>query len=134
MSKKSSSDDPKFNPAAFIALLKKFARKLSHNLLEKVLVGYQMTIDPLVPNSAKAILIPALVYVGIPIDAIPDVIPGLGLTDDTATLIGAMALVAVNFRPRHAHAARETMRAWGFKLGSEDDRTPEEGGAAGFLA
>lgn len=45
--------------------------------------------------TAKAIAIGALLYLVSPIDAIPDVIPGLGLSDDAAVIAIAVATLAV---------------------------------------
>jgi len=46
------------------------------------------------PAWAKAIVVGALVYFISPIDAIPDVIPVAGYTDDVGVMAGALATVA----------------------------------------
>lgn len=47
--------------------------------------------DPNIAWKSKAIAIAALVYLVSPFDAIPDVIPGIGLTDDVALIIAVVS-------------------------------------------
>ena len=54
---------------------------------DKILILWEIMKDPAAAKGAKAIAIAALLYVVSPIDAIPDVIPVLGLTDD-AGIVG----------------------------------------------
>jgi uncharacterized membrane protein YkvA (DUF1232 family) len=44
-----------------------------------------------------------------PIDAIPDVIPLLGFTDDAAMLAAAIQLMATHVRPEHRVAAKDKL-------------------------
>jgi uncharacterized membrane protein YkvA (DUF1232 family) len=49
-----------------------------------------------------------------PIDAIPDVIAGIGYTDDAAVFVAMLSIVGKNLKPRHraaAKAAVERLRA-----------------------
>ena len=57
----------------------------------------------------KATLVGALAYFVLPIDAIPDVLPVLGFTDDAAVLAAAIKLVASHIRPAHREAARNAL-------------------------
>jgi uncharacterized membrane protein YkvA (DUF1232 family) len=45
----------------------------------------------------------------LPVDAIPDVLPVIGFTDDAAVLAMAIKLVADNIRPTHREAARNAL-------------------------
>ncbi len=45
----------------------------------------------------------------LPIDAIPDVLPVLGFTDDAAVLAIAIKLAVSSIRPEHKEAARERL-------------------------
>ncbi len=58
---------------------------------DNILRLWQMIKDPEAPWSHKAIALGALVYTVSPIDAIPDVIPVAGLTDDAAVILAAVA-------------------------------------------
>ena len=51
----------------------------------------------------------ALAYFILPTDAIPDVLPVLGLTDDAAVLAATIKLVANHIRPEHRAVAREKL-------------------------
>jgi len=70
--------------------------------------------DDETPLAAKGMMLAALAYFVMPIDAIPDVIAGLGYTDDAAVFTALMAIVGRNLKPRHKLAAKrdiEKLRA-----------------------
>jgi uncharacterized membrane protein YkvA (DUF1232 family) len=48
----------------------------------------------------------ALAYCVLPLDAVPDVLPGVGLTDDAAVLLTSLRMVDGHLRPEHHAAAR----------------------------
>jgi uncharacterized membrane protein YkvA (DUF1232 family) len=54
----------------------------------------------------RAVLLGALAYFVLPLDAVPDVLPVLGLTDDAAVLAGTIKLVWSHIQPVHRDAAR----------------------------
>jgi uncharacterized membrane protein YkvA (DUF1232 family) len=64
-------------------------RGASGSLIDNVKTLYAMLRDPAfrIPGKAKAILLAGLLYFIMPVDMIPDVIPGLGFVDD-ALVIG----------------------------------------------
>ena len=68
--------------------------------------------DPETPAGAKALLMAAMAYFVVPTDAIPDMIAGIGFTDDAAVLAVVLATVGRNLKPRH----REAAKAWLAKL------------------
>ena len=47
-----------------------------------------------------------------PIDLIPDVIPGLGFTDDAAALVTVIKVVKNNITPEIENQAREKLSEW----------------------
>lgn len=57
------------------------------------------------PAWAKGVIVGALGYLIFPIDLIPDVIPGVGFTDDWGVLLGAIATVATHIKEEHKRAA-----------------------------
>jgi uncharacterized membrane protein YkvA (DUF1232 family) len=66
------------------------------------------------PLAAKGMMLAALAYFVLPVDAIPDVIAGLGYTDDAAVFTALMAIVGRNLKPKHKLAAKrdiEKLRA-----------------------
>jgi uncharacterized membrane protein YkvA (DUF1232 family) len=62
--------------------------------------------DEETPLAAKGMVLAALAYFVMPFDAIPDVIAGLGYTDDAAVLMAALTLVGKHLKPRHRAAAK----------------------------
>lgn len=58
---------------------------------EKVQTLGKLMRDPAAHWQSKAVAVASLVYVVSPLDAIPDVIPGLGLTDDVAVVVAVVS-------------------------------------------
>lgn len=65
--------------------------------------------DPQTPMRAKGMMLAALAYFVLPTDAIPDILAGVGFTDDAAVLLALMGLVGTHVKPRHKDAAREVV-------------------------
>ena len=76
---------------------------------EDLLAAYYCAFDRATPLQVKATLVAAIAYFVLPIDAIPDVLPVLGFTDDAAVLAAAIKLVASSIRPEHRDAARNAL-------------------------
>jgi len=62
---------------------------------DKICELWAMVKDKEVPWHTKAIALGALIYVITPIDAIPDLIPALGLSDDVAVVLSAVASLGI---------------------------------------
>jgi uncharacterized membrane protein YkvA (DUF1232 family) len=62
--------------------------------------------DPATPATAKGLMLAALAYFVMPVDAIPDVLTVVGFTDDAAVFAAMIAVVGKNLKPRHKDAAR----------------------------
>ncbi len=62
--------------------------------------------DDETPLHAKAMMFAALAYFVMPFDAIPDVIAGIGYTDDAAVFMAMLALVGKHLKPSHRAAAK----------------------------
>ena len=96
------------------ALLDRFWRKLrsaaaSIPFAEDLLTAYYCAFDRNTPMSVKASLVGAIAYFVLPTDAIPDVLPILGYTDDAALLAATINLVTAYIRPEHRVAARDKL-------------------------
>jgi uncharacterized membrane protein YkvA (DUF1232 family) len=76
---------------------------------EDLLAAYYCAFDRETPLAVKASLIGALAYFILPTDAIPDVLPVLGFTDDAAVLATAIKLVSSHIRPEHREAAKDKL-------------------------
>jgi uncharacterized membrane protein YkvA (DUF1232 family) len=86
---------------------KRVARKLP--FAEELLAAYYCAFDRDTPLQVKAALVGALAYFVLPVDAIPDVLPLLGFTDDALVLATAMRMVAAHIRDEHREAARQAL-------------------------
>jgi uncharacterized membrane protein YkvA (DUF1232 family) len=76
---------------------------------EDLLAAYYCAFDRNTPLKVKATLAAAIAYFVLPIDAIPDMLPVLGFTDDAAVLAAAIAMVAEHILPVHRDAARNAL-------------------------
>jgi uncharacterized membrane protein YkvA (DUF1232 family) len=65
--------------------------------------------DAETPTRAKAMAFAALAYFVMPVDAVPDIIAGLGFSDDAAVFAALLALIGRHLKPRHREAAREAI-------------------------
>ena len=65
--------------------------------------------DPETPTAAKGIMLGALAYFVMPLDAIPDVLAGIGFTDDAAVITAVIATLGANVRKRHREAAEKAL-------------------------
>jgi len=61
--------------------------------------------DPATPAAAKGLMLAALAYFVLPTDAIPDILAGIGFTDDAAVFAALMAILGRTLKPRHKEAA-----------------------------
>lgn len=76
---------------------------------EDLAAAYFCAIDPETPGRVRGILIAALAYFVTPFDVIPDVVAGIGFTDDAAVLAMAIGLVSRNLKPEHYARARAAL-------------------------
>ncbi|TPW05325.1 MAG: hypothetical protein FD125_764 [bacterium] len=79
----------------------------------QVISVYYSARDPETPTAAKGIMLGALAYFVLPIDAIPDIFAGIGFTDDAAVIAALIATLGANIKRRHkdqADAALERLR------------------------
>jgi uncharacterized membrane protein YkvA (DUF1232 family) len=62
--------------------------------------------DPATPKAAKGMMLAALAYFVLPTDAIPDIFPVVGFTDDAAVIAAMIALVGANVKAAHRDRAK----------------------------
>ena len=66
--------------------------------------------DDRTPKWAKTAIIGALGYLIMPLDAIPDVVPVVGFTDDLGALATAGVTVAAHIKPEHKKKAADQVQ------------------------
>ncbi|KFB08637.1 hypothetical protein EL18_02890 [Nitratireductor basaltis] len=93
--------------AKFWKTATKAARQLP--FMEDLVAGYYCALDRQTPARVRAVLLAALAYFVLPFDTIPDVILGLGFTDDAAVLAAALNMVRSHITPAHRLAARQAL-------------------------
>ncbi len=92
--------------------VKAYAKAAGESVLELALKLYYSLQDDDTPNWAKATIIGALGYFISPIDAIPDITPGVGYLDDLGVLSASFAAVAAHIKDEHVEKAKQTLKNW----------------------
>jgi uncharacterized membrane protein YkvA (DUF1232 family) len=104
--RRSLRDEAKFG-ADFIARLKRVAKRIP--FAEDLLAAWFCTRDPATPRRVRMTLLAALGYFVLPVDALPDIMPVLGFTDDAAVIAAAIAAVAGSITAEHRARARQAL-------------------------
>jgi uncharacterized membrane protein YkvA (DUF1232 family) len=76
---------------------------------EDLLAAYFCAMDRNTPAYVRGVLLGALAYFVLPADAMPDILPLLGYTDDALVLVTAIRLVSGHIRDEHREAARQAL-------------------------
>lgn len=83
----------------FWGVLRKYARHIP--FARDAVAAFYCATDPATPRRVKGILLAALGYFILPLDAIPDILTVIGFTDDLAVLTTAIAMVRGHMKPEH---------------------------------
>ena len=88
----------------------KIVRTAAHiPFVDEALSVYYAARDPETPTAAKGMMLGALAYFVMPIDAIPDIFAGIGFTDDAAVFAALIATLGANIKRRHRDQAGQTV-------------------------
>ncbi len=101
--RKNLRDEARFG-SDFMRLLKRVARRVP--FAEDGLAAFLCARDPATPRRVRLTLMAALGYFVLPVDAIPDILPILGFSDDAAVIAAAIAAVAGSIKPEHRAQAK----------------------------
>jgi uncharacterized membrane protein YkvA (DUF1232 family) len=82
---------------------------------EDAVAAYYCAFDRATPLKVKGVLLGALAYFVLPLDAVPDFLLGLGFTDDMAVLVTAISMIRAHLKPEHYDRARAKLER--FKRG-----------------
>ena len=107
-----------YSDKSFWVKVKEFAIRAGKEIIEKALVLYYCLEDSDTPKWARAVIVGALGYFIVPLDAIPDLTPIIGFVDDLGALAAALGMVAVHIKPEHRKKARNKMKDW---FGEDDE-------------
>lgn len=76
---------------------------------EDLVAAYYCAADPETPGYVRAVLLGAIAYFVLPIDMVPDILAGLGFTDDASVLAAAVAAVGRHLQPQHRALAQQAL-------------------------
>ena len=77
--------------------------------VDDAVTAYYCAMDSQTPLRVRGTLLGALAYFILPIDVIPDIIAGMGFTDDAAVLAAVTAMLAGHIKPHHHKAATQAL-------------------------
>lgn len=92
--------------------IKNFAKVAGIEVIEKVLQLYYALQSPETPIWAKSVIIGALGYFISPLDAIPDIVPVFGYSDDLGVLAAAVTTVATYITDDIKAKAKAKLAEW----------------------
>jgi uncharacterized membrane protein YkvA (DUF1232 family) len=93
----------------FLAKAKRCLNRLP--LAQDTVAMYFCLLDPKTPLWVKGTVAAALAYFILPLDAIPDLMPLVGLSDDAGVLAAALTAISAHLTDEHRARAREWMAA-----------------------
>lgn len=101
-----------YSAARFWRKLAGHAKSAGRTTLEKALYLFYAAQSPNTPAWAKRVIYGALGYFIFPLDAIPDLAPMIGYTDDLGVMMAALATVALYVTPEVKAQARRKLEQW----------------------
>ena len=112
MSEQQENFSEAYSDSSFWEKTKKYAKTAGQSVIEPALKMYYCAMDSDTPTWAKATIFASLGYFISPLDAIPDLIPVAGYSDDLGVLVAALATVAMHIKKEHTEKAKETLAQW----------------------
>ncbi|MGC4013140.1 MAG: YkvA family protein [Luteolibacter sp.] len=107
--------------------LSRAAKFAGDKVLFTALILFYCLQDKDTPAWAKGVIVGALGYLILPVDLIPDAIPGVGYSDDWGALVGALGTVAAYIKDEHKEKARSQVdRLFGAKNQATPPPLPPE--------
>jgi uncharacterized membrane protein YkvA (DUF1232 family) len=92
------------------AFWRKLARVLaSIAFAEDLVASWYCAKDPATPVKVRALLWGAAAYFILPTDLVPDMLAGLGFSDDAAVIATVISLLSRHLKPEHRAAAVERL-------------------------
>ena len=102
----------KFTQSEFLDKISRIAKRAGAKLVYVALVLYYTMQSDKVPVKDKAIIIGALGYLISPLDAVPDAIPIVGLTDDLGVLAFVLGKIWSNVSEEIKEKSMSKLSRW----------------------
>ncbi|MGD9555476.1 MAG: YkvA family protein [Mangrovibacterium sp.] len=109
-----------YSDESFRGKLQRVASLAGAKVVYAALLLFYMMKDPLVSVKAKVTIMAALGYFILPADAIPDVLPALGFTDDLGVLIFALSQIRSHLTEETMQKAKEKLMTWFRQIDEEE--------------
>lgn len=109
-----------FTESKFTSKVTRFAQKAGVKTIYSVFLLYYALFDKNFPPAQRALIIGALGYFILPLDLIPDAIPGVGFTDDLVALLYATKTVWTHITPETKAKAKDRVKSIFKNLTDED--------------
>lgn len=106
-----------YSEPAYWDKLKRYATQAGQEVIEKSLWLYYAAQKPETPKWAKATIYGALAYFVSPIDALPDITPIIGYSDDISVILAAVGTLSMYIDDKVKKQAQKKMKDW-FGLGN----------------
>ena len=100
------------NKEKFWSKVTRFAKKAGANVIYAALILYYTFQKPDLPKKTKTTIIGAITYFILPIDFIPDILVGIGFTDDLVALGYAISQVLAHIDDSVKSQAKEKLSTW----------------------
>ncbi len=104
--------EEEYSEESFWSKLGYHALTIGRNLVDLALQLYYAMQDPDIPTWVKTVIMGALGYLILPLDAIPDLIPGAGYTDDLGAIVAAVGIAATYITPEVKAKAGAKLKEW----------------------
>lgn len=101
-----------YNEKSLWEKLKKFSKKAGQKVVYIVLLLYYLMVDKGVSLKTKATVAAALGYFILPLDAIPDLTPLIGFSDDLGVLLFTLSQVSGHITPEIKEKAQNQIQEW----------------------
>lgn len=111
-----------YTDESFARKLGNVARRGGMKVMYAALLLYYVMKSASTTKKDKLLIIGALGYFISPIDVVPDVLLGIGYTDDLAVMLMALKAVWTNVTPEVKERAREKLHDWFSSFTEEDLR------------
>ena len=101
-----------YNEKSLFAKIRKFSISAGQQVIYTVLLLYYMMKSPHVNVKTKITIAAALGYFILPTDAIPDLAPIIGFSDDLGVLVFVLLQISKSLTPEIRQQARQKMAEW----------------------